>query len=553
MRKMDPTSLAVIRGALEQIAEEMDTVLSASAMSPVISDAWDRASGIFHPETGEVIVQGVTGLPIFIMVMQHTVQEVLKDYPPETMRPGDVFVVNDPFRGGTHLPDVKFVRPYFRDGVLKTILANTGHWPDVGGSAPGSFMPTATEIYQEGLRLPPVRICEAGELDEKLLKVMLANMRVSRERRGDIAAHLNALALGARRTDEFFDRFEEDTIFACIDELKERSEALMRDRIAGIPDGTYHFRDHMDSDGVDEGRLRIDVKMTVDGSEATFDLSDSSPECRGPFNSPLSCTITGLMIAVKHVFWEIPINSGCFAPFRWVIPEGSMLNPRPPRPVSGATTETCAFVVGATMGALAKALPGRVPAGAFSTGTNVGIGGISPTYGEYASLLLFGGGMGGHAAGDGLSNGCPSIGAARNASVEIIEQSVPLLFTRYALREGSGGDGKFRGGLGAEAAMQLRDGDGYLTLLGDRGLDGPYGLEGGRPGRPADHEFYVDGESFHAPHRTKLHLLHIRAGDGLIVRTPGGGGYGDAAGRAPEARAVDLRRGYLGPVAATAE
>jgi N-methylhydantoinase B len=476
--------------------------------------------------------------------MQHTVQEVLRDHPPESMRPGDVFIVNDPFRGGTHLADVKFVRPYFRDGRLTALLANTGHWPDIGGGAPGSFMPSATEIYQEGLRLPPVKIVDQGAMNKILLDVMLANIRIPDERLGDITAQLNALALGVRRMDEVITRFGEDTLFACVDELKARSEALMREHIKNIPDGTYRFVDFMDGDGVDEGRLRIDVEMTVAGSDVTFDLSGSSPECRGPLNCPLSCTITGLMIAVKHVFWDVPINSGCFVPFKWIIPEGSMLNPRPPRPVSGTTTETCAFVVGTTMGALAQALPGRVPAGAFSTGTNVGIGGESPSYGAYASLLLFGGGMGGNPNGDGLSNGCNTIGASRNGSVEIIEQSVPILFDRYALREGSSGDGKFRGGLGIEAAIRLRDGTAYLTVFGDRGLDGPYGAQGGKPGATADHEFSRGGKSFKAPHGTKIDRLYIKPGDGVVVRSPGGGGYGDPAKRAPAARAADIRRGY---------
>ena len=553
MRNIDPTTLAVVRGALEQIADEMDTVLSTSAFSPVISDAWDRASGIFHPKTGEVIVQGRTGLPIFIIVMQHTVQHVLKDHPPETMKPGDVFIVNDPYRGGTHTMDVKFVRPFFRDGELKALLANTGHWPDVGSMTPGGFTTTATDIYQEGFRIPPVRICDGGEFNHILADVMFHNMRVADDRRGDMAAQLNSLEMGDKRLREFFDRFDEDTVFACVDELKARSERLMRERISGIPDGTYRFVDHMDSDGLDEGRLTIDVKMIVDGTTITFDLSGSSPECRGPFNSPYSNTVTGTMIAVKHVFWDVPINSGCFEPFDWIIPEGSMLNPRAPRPVSGTTTESCNMIVSTTLGALAQAVPGRVPAGYFATGSNVCLGGTHPDHGEYAALLLIGGGMGGNPDGDGLNNGCPAIGGSRNGSIEIIEQSVPYLFTRYGLREGSAGDGEFRGGLGVEAALRLHAGEGYLTFLGDRGMTGPYGLEGGAPGATADHEFHTGGDHWRAPHRTKIDRVHLKPGDGMIVRTPGGGGYGDPARRSPEARAADARRGYLGPVAQAAE
>ncbi|MBT6276289.1 MAG: hydantoinase B/oxoprolinase family protein, partial [Chromatiales bacterium] len=528
------------------IADEMDTVLSTSAISPIISDAWDRASGIFHPQTGEVIVQGPTGLPIFIIIMQHTVQEVLKDHPPESMQPGDVFIVNDPYRGGTHTMDMKFVRPFFRDGSLKALLANTGHWPDVGSMTPGGFTPTATDIYQEGLRLPPVKIFDAGKFNNILADVMFHNMRVPDDRRGDMAAQLNSLEMGDKRLSEFFDRFDEDTIYTCIDELKARSEKLMRDRIDEIPDGTYSFTDYMDSDGLDEGQLTLDIKLTVKGSNITFDLSGSSPECRGPFNSPYSNTVTGTMIAVKHVFWDIPINSGCFEPFDWIIPKGSMLNPREPRPVSGATTESCNMIVSTTLGALAKAVPGRVPAGYFATGSNICLGGNHPDYGEYATLLLVGGGMGGNPDGDGLNNGCPGVGGSRNGSIEITEQSVPFLYTKYALREDSSGDGEFRGGLGVEAALHLREGEGYLTFLGDRGITGPYGLEGGESGATADHAFHTGGEYFQAPHKTKIDRLFLKPGDGMIARTPGGGGYGNPAKRSSEARAADVRRGYFG-------
>ncbi len=549
---IDPTTLAVIRGALEQIADEMDTALSTSAISPVISDAWDRASGIYHPHTGEVIVQGRTGVPIFIIVMQHSVQEVLKDFPPESMAPGDVFIVNDPYWGGTHTPDIKFVHPFFRDGKLKALLANSGHWPDVGGITFGGFTTTATDIYQEGFRLPPVKIYDQGVYNKTLAEVVFYNMCVSDDRRGDMVAQLNSLEMGAQCLNEFFDRFDDDTIFACIDELKNRSELLMREYIAAIPNGTYEFCDYMDSDGVDEGRLKIDVKMIVDGSNITFDLSGSSPECRGPFNSPYSNTVTGTMIAVKHVFWDVPINSGCFEPFDWIIPEGTMLNPRPPRSVSGCSTETCCRIVSTVLGAFAQALPGRVPADYFTTGSNVCLGGTSPNYGEYASLLLFGGGLGANPDGDGLNNGNPAVGGARNGSIEITEQTVPFLFTKYALREGSGGNGEYRGGLGVETPLHIREGESYLTFLGDRAHSGPYGLEGGGSRATSDHEFHIDGRYFQAPHKSKIDNLYLKPGDGVVVRTSGGGGYGDPAKRSEKARATDMRRGYLGHAAGAA-
>ena len=543
---IDPVTLAVVRGAFEQVAEEMDTVLAASAISPVIADAWDRASGVFHPKTGEVIAQGSTGLPIFIVVMQHTVQHVIAAHPPETMKDGDVYIVNDPYCGGTHVMDVKFVRPFFQDGKLKAIVANTGHWPDVGGMTPGGFTPVSTDVYQEGLRLPPVRIVKEGVINQELIDIMMLNMRVASDRYGDLVAQLNALDLGCRRLDEVFRKWGDEVLFGCIDELKARSEQLMRVHIEAIPDGTYHFFDEMDSDGVDEGRLRLDLKLTVKGAEITFDLSGSSPETRGPFNSPISSTMTALMIGMKHVFWDVPINAGCFEPFHYIVPEGCMLNPRPPRPVSGTTTETSHRLVGVTMGALAQAIPDRVPAGFFGTGTNIGLGGNSPTYGRYATIFFFGGGYGGHADGDGLTNGSTTIAASRNSSIEVLEQTVPLLFTRYAVRESSAGDGEHRGGFGVEVAFELRDGDAYLTLVGDRTAAGPHGLLGGRPGASADHDFHTGGRTFKPPHLSKIDRLYLKPGDGCVLRTPGGGGYGDPAKRGADARKADHLNGLCG-------
>ncbi len=545
MSAVDPITLAVLHGAFEQIAEEMDTVLAASAISPVIADAWDRASGIFHPRTGEVIAQGSTGLPIFIVVMQHTVQEVLKSHPAETMRDGDVFIVNDPYRGGTHTMDVKFVRPYFRDGELLGILANTGHWPDVGGMTPGGFTPVSTDVYQEGLRFPPVRICDAGQMNEPLVQVMLANMRVAEDRRGDMAAQLNALELGCRRFGELFDRYDKKLVFQAISELKARSERLMREHIEDIPDGEYTCQDRMDNDGVEPEPILIDLKMTVAGSSITFDLSGSSKTVRGPFNSPYSSTMSALMIGIKHVFDDVPINSGCFVPFTIIAPEGNMFNPLPPSPVSGTTTETAQRLVAVTMGALAKAIPNRVPASPFGTGTNIGMGGNSPTRGRYATIFYFGGGYGAYADEDGLTNGSTVISASRNSSVEVLEHSVPILFTRYALRENSAGGGEHRGGFGVEIDFHLRDGDAYLTLVADRARFGVPGAAGGGAGKPADHDFHVGGKSFKSPFLSKIDRLYLKPGDGVRLKTPGGGGFGDQAKRDPGLIAADLGNGVI--------
>ncbi len=523
---VDPITLAVMRGNLEQIADDMDTVLGASAISSIIADAWDLASGVFHPETGEVIAQGPNGLPIFIVVMQHTVQNVLAAFPPHTMRPGDVFIVNDPYSGGTHTMDVKLVKPYFRNGKLTMLVGNTGHWPDVGGMTPGGFTPASTDVYQEGFRMPPVRLMSGGAMNEDLLNVMLLNMRAANDRRGDLAAQINSLDVGCAGLDRLFNHYPEDTVFKCVDELKLRSEQLMRNCIEQLPDGKYSFEDSFDNDGVVDEPLKISLEITIHGSEMTFDVSRSSRECRGPFNCPLSSTISALLIGMKHIFPDIPVNSGCFVPFHFIIPEGNMYNPRPPKPVSATTTETAQRLIGAVLGALAPIAPQSIPAGTFCTGTNIGIGGTSPTRGEYVNMFFFGGGYGGSETCDGLTNGSTLVSTARNTSIEVLEHATPLLFTQYGIRGRSAGAGKHRGGYGVEVAFRLRDGEAYLTLVGDRGTTRPHGLFGGEPGCSADHSFHVGGKSFKAPFLTKIDRLYLQPGDGVVLRTPGGGGYG---------------------------
>ena len=345
---LDPITLAVIRGGLEQIADEMDATLERMAFSPVISDGFDRASGIYHVRDGEVIMQGPRGLPNFICVMEFTVRSVIERV--KNIADGDVYIVNDPYLGGTHLMDVKMVKPFFYKGRLTAFLANSGHWPDIGGRVPGGFSTKATEIYQEGLRLPPVRIMDKGKLNQDVLDIILLNVRVSAERQGDIIAKITALNLGADRLTKLLDRYTEATVFAAVDEMKERSERLMRSHIETIPDGTYEFVDYIDSDGVDWQPLKLHLIMTVSGSDVHVDFSQSSPPCRGPLNSVFSTTLAGVFISFKHTFPDVPINAGCFAPFTVNIPPTTFLNAQPPRPVAGCAAEVCQRVIDVMLG-----------------------------------------------------------------------------------------------------------------------------------------------------------------------------------------------------------
>ena len=542
---IDPITLAVIRGNLEQIADEMDATLERMAFSPVISDGFDRASGIYQKDTGEIIVQGPRGLPNFIYVMEFTVRRVIErigDAAPE-----DVYVVNDPYLGGTHLMDVKMVKPFYYKGELTAYLANSGHWADIGGRVPGGFSPQATEIYQEGLRIPPVRLFSQGKLNREVLDLILHNVRVPEERHGDIIAHVTALNVGAERLTKLLDRYGIERVFAAIDEMNDRSERLMRAYISDIPDGRYRFVDHMDSDGVEDKPLKIHLDMKVKGSNVHLDFSGSSPPCRGPLNSVLSTTVAGCFIAFKRVFPEVPINAGCFRPFTYNIPPTTFLHAQPPRPVSGCAAEVCQRIIDVVFGALAQAIPEQCYAAPMGTVTNLAVGGDDPERGYYVFYSFIGGGYGGNYATDGLINGNPTLALARTQALEIFESRYPILFTRYSIREGSAGVGQRRGGLGVIFEFKLLRGEASASLLGDRGRFPPFGILEGGPGAKAKHTFVLDGEEYVPSHITKDEGVFMRVEDLLRLETPGGGGYGDPLARDPDLVLRDIRRGYLRP------
>ncbi|MFT5390050.1 MAG: N-methylhydantoinase B, partial [Gammaproteobacteria bacterium] len=334
---LDPITLAVIQNGLQQVCNEMDLAFVRAAFSPVISEALDRSDGIYHRTTGELIAQGDLGLPVFVGTMQFGTQAVIERA--RNLVPGDMYIVNDPYLGGTHLMDVRFVKPFFYRGELFSWLANTGHWPDTGGMVPGGFSASATEVEQEGLRLPPVKLFKAGKLDDEILSIILSNIRIADQRIGDIKAQAAALTVGERRLTALLDRYGPDTVEHAIEELKGRAEQQMRARIATIPDGDYHGQAYVDSDGVVDEPLTIDMRINKRGTDLTFDMSGSSPPCAGPMNSVIATTCSSVYLAIKHIFPEVPINAGTFAPLNVIHPHGTFLYARYPRPVSGCAAE----------------------------------------------------------------------------------------------------------------------------------------------------------------------------------------------------------------------
>ncbi len=539
----DPITLAVVRGTLEQIGDEMDAALERMAFSPVISDGLDRASGIYDARDGAVIVQGPRGLPNFIYVMEHTVRSVIERI--DDVAPDDIYIINDPYLGGTHLMDVKMVRPFFYQGKLATFLANSGHWADMGGRVAGGFSTQATEIYQEGLRLPPLKLFDRGKLNREVIEIIRHNVRIADERLGDLLAQVAALNIGAERLGKFLDRYGADTVFTAIEELHDRSEQLMRSHLETIPDGTYTFEDHIDSDGVEWKPLDLRLEMQVKGTDVHLDFSQSSPPCLGPLNSVLSTTIAGIYIAFKHTFPDVPINAGCFRPFSHTIPPTTFLHAQHPRPVAGCAAEVCQRVIDVVLGALGQAMPEKAYAAPMGTVTNLSVGGEDPDKGYYVFYSFLGGGYGGNFLTDGLINGNPTLALARTQALEIFEARYPVLFERYAIRENSGGAGLRHGGQGIVFEFHLRRGTASASLLGERGRFAPFGILGGQPGQSARHTFFLQGEKYRPPHISKDEGVRLQVGDVLRLETPGGGGYGDPFERPPEKVLEDVRLGYF--------
>jgi len=547
--RLDPITLAVVQSGLQQVCNEMDLAFVRAAFSPVISEALDRSDGIYHRSNGELIAQGDLGLPVFVGTMQFGTQAVIERA--RDIAPGDVYIVNDPYLGGTHLMDVRFVRPYFYQGELFAWLANTGHWPDTGGMVPGGFSANATEVEQEGLRLPPVKLFKRGKMDEEILSIILSNIRIADQRIGDIKAQAAALAVGDRRLTALIDRYGCATMEAGIEELKGRAERQMRARIATIPDGHYHGRATIDSDGVVDQPLTIDMRIEKKHTDLYFDMSQSSPPCAGPMNSVIATTRSSIYLAIKHIFPQVPINAGTFAPLHIEDPEGTFLYARYPRPVSGCAAEVSQRIAEAVFNALTSAIPDQLFGAPAGTSGNFVLGGIDPQRERaYVMYMISGGGYGGSPIGDGISNGCSTIGISKSTPVEIMEQQYPVLFEKYALSEGSGGAGEHRGGFGLHYKVKLRRGTARASFVMDHGRDGPLGALGGDNGAVNVVTIHQDGGSFQPPHLSKAQDIVLNPGDAVEVRTPGGGGYGPAHKRRPEQVARDVQRGYYTTVQA---
>jgi N-methylhydantoinase B len=545
--KLDPITLSVIQSGLQQVCDEMDLSFSRAAFSPVIAEANDRSDGIYSAVDGSLIAQGASGLPVFVGTMQYSTRvliEMIRDGKAVAPQPGDIYIVNDPYLGGTHLMDVRFAMPVYRNGEIFCWLSNTGHWPDTGGAVPGGFSASATSVEQEGLRLPPVRLFKQGVLDPEIYAIICSNIRVADQRIGDVKAQAAALLVGEKRLARILDRYGDDTVKEAIGELSKRAAEQMRANCRLIPDGVYTSVAYVDSDGVVNEPLEIRLSITAKDGILDFDFEGSSKLCAGPMNSVLATTLSAVYLGMRHIFPDVPMSAGAFEPLRIKRPEGTFLDAQYPRPVSGCAAEVSQRIAEAVFLALVEALPDRVTAAPAGSSGNFALGGHDPERNRgFVMYQISGGGYGGYAGGDGIANGCSTIGISKAPPVEIMEQQYPVLYHRYALREGSGGAGRQRGGFGLDYEIELRRGEATASFVMDHGRFGPPGVLGGRDGEPNSVRVYQGGREIVPEHLSKAQDIPLKPGDRVRVGTPGGGGYGDPHERDPAAVAEDVRLG----------
>jgi N-methylhydantoinase B len=548
---MDLVTLAVLKGRLEGIADEMDATLFRSAFNPTIAEAHDACHGLYEATSGATLVQGKSGLPIFVGVMAFATQAVIEKFNTghATVADGDVFIFNDPYLGGTHLSDFRLIRPYMRDGRVFCWLASVGHWHDVGGAVPGNYNPSATEYFQEAVLIPPVRLYAGGELRQDILDIIMAASRLPDVAYGDLQAHLAALDLGVARMDALLDEYGGATVAEALTELRSRAAAQIRAQIAALPDGSWSQEDFLDNDGRVDKPLRIACDVTKRGETLHIDFSRSASTCEGPVNISRATTVASVYVALKHLFPEVPANSGVLDPIEITIPKGSLLDAQRPKP-TGGYTETILRIIDVLFSLFARIDPHIAYGNAYGTINALSIAGHRTSTGaadgrRWVLFQFFGGGHGGTPEGDGLSHGNPPIATAIIPPVEVMEAAYPVLYRQWALRPGSGGAGQHRGGLGAIYEIELLEDQAEAFVFAERARFAPQGVLGGGPGAMNRITYGPPDAMQPPPLGSKVVGVQLRRGDRIRLESPGGGGWGDPARRDPEAAARDRSLGFV--------
>ena len=545
MADVDAVTTAILKGRFEQIADEMDATLFRSAFNPIIAEAHDASHGIYDATTGETLIQGKSGLPIFVGVMAFAVKAVIdKAAERDGLNPGDVWIFNDPYDGGTHLSDFRLVKPVFHDSDLFCFLASVGHWHDVGGNVPGNYNPAATEVFQEGMLIPPVKLYDRGEFRQDIVDILSANSRLPMSLYGDLNGQINALELGERRVGQLLDEYGVETASTVLVTLKNRAATMMRAQIRNLPSGTVSAEDWLDNDGITDEPLKIALNLTIDGDRMVMDFTRSSPACQGPVNISRSTTVAACYVALKHIFGDVPANAGVLEPVEFKIDPASILSVEAPKPVGGYT-ETILRLIDVVFQVVAQLAPERAMACAYGTINALSLAGHRADGRRWVMFSFFGGGHGAHGEGDGLNHGNAPISTATIPPLEILEAAYPVCFTEWALRPDSGGDGKFRGGLGAVYEIELLEEEANVFLFGERGKHPPPGVVGGEPGALNRFSYEQEDGEHSPPMVSKMVGIHLSRGQRVRLETPGGGGHGDSSERTSEARARDLALGYV--------
>ena len=539
MATIDPITLEVLRNKFDVIADEMEIALLRSAYSPIVKEGMDASAALFTV-AGETIAQAAA-IPIHLGCLVPAVRRILEVFPANRMLAGDAYIMNDPYDGGTHLPDVVIVQPIVHEGRTIALSATMAHHQDVGGKSPGSVPTDATEIFQEGVSIPPLRFYEAGRPNETLRALVQRNVRIPDVLMGDLHGQIAAGHVGAQRFVEVIAEHSVDTVLMAVDQLMDHSEAMTRRRIAEIPDGVYRFADYLDNDGIELDRpIVIAATITVSGSEIHFDFTGTSAQVRGPLNAVPAAAISGAYYVLRCITDPtIPNNSGCYRPVRFTLPAGSLVNPRRPAPVN-ARTATIIRIADVLFGALAEALPGRLPAASSGQLLIIAFGGIDPETGRpFVTSELGAGGVGARPGKDGIDVLEMGPSNCMNIPVEAMEMGFPLRVLRYRIKEDTGGAGRFRGGLGAEKVFEAARGEVTVSFRGERHFTQPWGLAGGEPG--ASGRAWVERRDGSVEVIRSKRVFTLNAGDRLHVDTPGGGGYGAPHERPTQAVVRDVR------------
>lgn len=524
--KMDPVTLEILKNAFTAVPEEMGAALKRTAYSPNIKERMDASCAVFDAQ-GRMLAQA-EHIPVHLGSMPLTVEFAIKHF--EELHSGDQIVVNDPYHGGSHLPDLTLIKPVFYNGALAGYVVNRAHHADVGGMTPGSMPGNSTEIFQEGLIIPPCKLVIRDEENADVFAILKANTRTPAERVGDIRAQIAANNLGASRMEELIKKYGANTYNEFADRIITYSEKRMRHAISEMPDGTYTAEDFLDGDGITDQPVKIAVTITIAGSASAINFEGTDKQRKGNINAPYAVTLSAVYYVMRCVTDpEIPPNHGCYLPVSIHVPEGAILNPKPPAAVSSGNVETSQRIVDVLLLALHDALPDKIPAQSQGTMNNVVIGGVTPdadaddagTRFTYYETIAGGQGALPYKGGEGGVH--THMTNTANTPIEVLELSYPLQVERYELIPGSGGKGKFRGGSGIRRAIKVLVDNATLSIQSDRRIYQPKGLRGGENGRAGKNYLIRDGKRLDLPAKVTRQL---KKGDIVVIETPGGGGYG---------------------------